>query len=71
MVVKLLGGNDGKSTPIEICKKGGGFGERNIIYPLLLIQKPYFECDLNLMVKSERLFYQNVSSQSSFNFMWE
>ncbi len=71
MVVKLFGENDGKSTPTNIHKKGGGFGEQDITYPLLLIQKPYFECDLNPMVKSERLFYQNVSSQSSSNFMWE
>jgi hypothetical protein len=37
MVVKVLGGNDGISAPIDICKKGGGFGERDITYPLLLI----------------------------------
>ncbi len=34
---KQLGGNDGKFVPIDICKKGGRFGEQGITYPLLLI----------------------------------
>jgi hypothetical protein len=37
MVVKLLGGNDGRSALIDICEKGGGFDEWDITYPLLLI----------------------------------
>lgn len=58
-----LGGSNKKSTPIDICKRDDIFGEWDITYPLLSIQKPYFGCNLSLMIKSEELFYQNVSSQ--------
>jgi hypothetical protein len=33
MVVKLLGGCNGKSTCIDTCEKGGKFGKHVITYP--------------------------------------
>jgi len=72
MVVKLLGGNNKKSTCTNIYKKASGFGEQDITYPNLpLIWKPYFGYDLSHMIKNEQLFYQNVSFQSSYSSMWE
>ncbi len=71
MVVKLLGGSNRKSTCTNICRKGNGFGEQDIIYPtyhwygnlILGMIKPYDQ--------NEQLFYQNVSSQSLYSSMWE
>jgi hypothetical protein len=39
----------------NIWERGNKFGEKEYVYPLLLISKPYFACDLSLMIKSERL----------------
>lgn len=35
--VKKLGGSDRKSTLTNICKRGNGFGEHDITWPLLSI----------------------------------
>jgi hypothetical protein len=51
----MLGEGNGKLTPTDIWERGSKFGEPEYVYPLLSISKPYFACDLSLMIKSEHL----------------
>jgi hypothetical protein len=51
----MLGEGNERFAPTNIWERGSKFGEKEYVYPLLLISKPYFACDLSLMIKSERL----------------
>jgi hypothetical protein len=52
---QMLNEGDKKHVPTNIWERGEGFGEREYVYPLSSISKPYFACDLNHMIKSEHL----------------